>query len=218
MDKSSTFNGIYLSYACPICGKPKSRSGLGQSVIWIANECLASGSALSHCDNCGKSFTIPTAIFSSDVLAEVKRVSQLPGDQLYDYVTKTYVNTGAQHRMLKPDWYDIMLKANKAGPVDTMTAQWNPKEKCPNCGSKPNPYPIAFDYVCPSCGTKNSVAQQDIHMSLGVRVLCRNCSKPLFIPARVWCQKCRRSLLDYYDVLRHIADENGVSVEKLEPI
>jgi hypothetical protein len=217
MDKACTFKGVYMAYACPLCGKPKSRSEMGQSVTWIADECVAKGSALSRCDNCGKAFTIPAAVFEDDVLAEVKRVLQLPGDHLYDYVTRTYVNSGAQHSMLKPDWYDILLKANKAGPVDTMAAQWNPGEKCPNCGKAPNSYPISFDYACPSCGAKNSVTQQDIHMSLGVRVLCRSCFEPLLVPSRVWCRKCRRALLDYYDVLRHIADENRVTIDRLDP-
>jgi hypothetical protein len=206
-----------MSYTCPFCGKPKNRSGRGQSIIWIAIECITSGSALSRCDHCGQAFTIPAGIFANITFAEVKRVYQLPGDQLYDYVLETYVNPGNQHRMLKPDWYDILLNVNKAGPINTLTAQWNLPEKCPNCGRKPGASPIGFTYACPYCSVENSVAQGDIHKSLGVNVLCRNCQKPLHVPARVWCAKCRQNLLDYYDILRYIAEENGVPIETLEP-
>ena len=160
---------------------------------------------------------MPRTIFAQDVLAEFRKISQMPGDQLYDYIIKEFVNSSTQHKILTPDWYHTLLEANKSGAVDTLTLQWNPREKCPNCGSKPNPYPISFDYLCPFCGCKNTVAQQDINMSLGVRALCRNCLKPLLVPPRVWCPKCRRALVDYYEILRYIADENRVPVEKLEP-
>jgi len=216
MGNQYKFNGFFLMYDCPLCGKPKSKNGTGQSILWIALECISSGYALSHCDNCGGAFKFPDGIFAEGMLGEFQKISQIPGDYLYDYVTKVFVNSNSQDRILEPNWYHLLLEANSFGPVDTLNMQWDRGEKCPNCGSNPNPYPISFNYLCPFCGYNNSVAQQDIDVFLGVRVLCRNCFRPLLVPQRVWCPKCSRALVDYYQILRYIADENNVPVEKLE--
>jgi len=222
MGRTFSFRDYMLKYDCPFCGKPQSglevEQGLaGQSILWIALECIRAGAALSPCRSCGKSFAIPASVFADGVLAEFQSVSALPGDRLWEHVTKNYVATGMQSRLLLPDWYDILLEANRAGPVDTMRMQWDPSQPCPNCGSRPHPHPITFTYACPFCACHNTVAQQDIHESLGVRVACRGCLKALFVPPRVWCPKCKRALVDYHEVLRHIADENGVDVTRLQP-
>ena len=99
MSNQYKFDGIYLSYDCPLCGKTKSKGGMGQSIIWIAIECINSGYALSHCDNCGGSFRMPRTIFAQDVLAEFQKISQMPGDQLYDYIIKEFVNSSTQHKI-----------------------------------------------------------------------------------------------------------------------
>lgn len=217
MENTCTFNGIWMSYSCPLCGKPKNRSGLGQSIVWIVSECLTNGSAISHCDNCGGAFIIPAEIFDPTFLTEARKVFQLPGDNLSGYVKSAYIDSCAQTKMLNPYWGSILSNANKAGPVDLLTIQWNPGEKCPSCGYGPNSHPISFTYTCPACGAANTISQENIDPLLGVRVLCHNCSNALLIPARVWCPRCRRALLDYYEVLQMIADENGMSFEQLEP-
>jgi hypothetical protein len=217
MDSTFTFNGIFLLYPCPFCGKPKSRNGKGQSILWIAQECIEHGSAMARCDHCGKAFTIPKEIFDNVVLNEMRKVAQLPGDQLYDFVTNTYVTPSAQARILKPGWYDILRKANAAGPVDTLAIEWHAGEKCPHCGKKADSHPIGFTYRCPQCGVKVGINQQDIHSELGVQVICYKCGHTLHIPPSVWCPKCKQALLDYYDILCEIAGWNGVSVDQLDP-
>jgi hypothetical protein len=217
MDSSFTFNGIFMLYPCPFCGKPKSRNGKGQSILWIALECIEHGSAIARCDHCGKAFTIPREIFDKVVLDEMRKVAQLPGDQLYDYMMNTYVVSSTQARILKPGWYDILLRANETGPVDTLAIEWQPGERCPHCGKKADSYPIGFNYRCPQCGANVGINQQDIHPELGVQVICYKCGSKLHIPPSVWCPKCKRALLDYYEILREIAAWNRVTVDTLDP-
>ena len=218
MSGKYSFKGYYIRYDCPICGRPKSPPDIdGQSILWIADECIRAGAALSPCYSCGKTFSIPASVFADGVLAEFKRVSELPGDQLFGYVNKKYVKKRIQPKLLKPNWYDIVLEANKSGPVDTMNLAWEPYQPCPNCGSGPYSQPISFTYACPFCGCVNTVSQQSIDPSLGVRVSCRACFTPLIIPPQVWCPRCKRALVDYYQVIRYIADCNGVNAEKLLP-
>jgi transcription elongation factor Elf1 len=210
------FNGFDIRYNCPLCGKPKSPPDIpGQSILWIALECIKHGIALPECYSCGKSFTIPAEIFSDGVLAEFNRVSKLPGDQLWRYVKENYVEKGIQSNFLKPDWFDLMVKANLKGDVDTMNMPWRAGERCPVCHHESNSHAISITYACPFCGVNNTVAQENIDSNLGARVSCRACFRSLHIPPRVWCPKCKRALVDYYKILRNIAEENHVDYDRL---
>lgn len=211
------FNGIYLLYDCPFCGKPQDKAGFGQSIIWIASECIDKGFAVSCCSNCGKAFKMSASIFKENILEEIRRVSRLSDDQLYSYIITEFVNPGLQHTMLDLDWQNLLRKANASGPFNTMEAEWREGKVCPNCGTGPNSSPIGFTYACPSCNAEISVAQQDINKECGVQVVCGHCTKKIFIPASVWCQKCKRALVSYYEILRRISNENKITVEQIDP-
>jgi hypothetical protein len=210
-----TFNGYFLFYDCPFCGKPKTMDGPGQSIIWVAQKCIANGFAISSCNRCGKHFKNPKEIFSEGVLDKFKEATSLPGDQLYNYVDKTYLKNCTQMKMLRPDWFEIMVEANGRGPVDVLSMPWDSREDCPNCGSRYGGYPVSVSYACPNCRHKIIINQEDIDQKLGVKVLCRYCMKSHFVPPTAWCTKCNRGLLDYYDILRVIAKTNDFDFEKL---
>ena len=58
MGRTFSFRDYMLKYDCPFCGNPQ--SGLevepgsqGQSILWIALECIRAGAALPPCRSCG---------------------------------------------------------------------------------------------------------------------------------------------------------------------
>lgn len=126
MGSAFSFNNSSLWFDCPICGKPKSPpdSG-GQSISFIARACFRDGACFNTCNSCGAAFSMPASIFSDGVLAEFERVEELPGDQLHGYIEKNYVATGTMSRLLKSDWYDILQKANRTGPLDAKSVGQN---------------------------------------------------------------------------------------------
>ncbi len=121
-------------------------------------------------------------------------------------------------QILRPNWFELMLEANRTGPVDVLLMPWDFREQCPKCGSRYGGYPVSVSYACPYCSQKISINQEDIDPKLGVRVVCGNCMESHFVPPTVWCPKCSRGLLDYYDLLRVIAKANDVSFEQLNKI
>ena len=209
-----TFKNYFLLYACPLCGDPPALSGYGQSILWIALKCINDKEAISFCDSCEQHFRIPAAIFAEGILCELTEVSQIPGDQLYNYVKAKYVETNTQLNLLHTGWYDFLIEANANGPVDVMAMTWNPKDECPLCGRRPY-RPIGFSYACPNCMNEINIAQEDIDPELGVRVICNHCMKTHYVPPTVWCPKCHKSLFHYYSILRRIAKANGVNFEQL---
>lgn len=215
MSINHEFKGYFVNYNCPLCKKAKSLDGTGQSMLWIALKCVAKGMVLSPCDSCGQLFRIPAEIFAEGILRDFDEVAHRPGDQLHEYVLAKYVKTKTQAHILRPDWYDILLKANATGPVNAMALPWDPRDDCPLCNKGPHHYSIGFSYACPNCKHEIGIAQDDIDPKLGVQVLCRDCMKTHIVPSSVWCPKCKRALIYYYNILRHIADANGVSLDQL---
>ncbi len=210
-----TFNDFYLLYRCPLCGGPQNLEGFGQALIWIVLECISKGEAISHCDSCGQQFKMPAAIFADKILRKLGKLARKNYDGLHACIKTEFVDTHTQPKMLRSDWYDILLKANANGPVDTMAMPWEPKEECPHCGRRPSQFGIGFRYACPGCQHELGFSQEDVHPRLGVQVICRYCWKPHFVPSTVRCPTCQRSLLHYYDVLRSIADANGIDFKQL---
>ncbi|PKP58601.1 MAG: hypothetical protein CVT89_02605 [Candidatus Altiarchaeales archaeon HGW-Altiarchaeales-2] len=215
MSAKGVFKGYFLVYDCPLCGKLQNIDGYGQSILWIALKCIAKGEAITSCDNCEQHFKIPSTIFAEGILKEFDEVAQKPGDQLWKHVQTKYVENNNQMQILRLDWYDILFQANETSPVNVMTMPWDPKNTCPRCGSEPNSHPIAFRYACPSCGHILSIAQEDINQRLGVQVMCKYCRETHFIPPTVWCPKCQRNLIGYYEILRRIAEAHGVELNKV---
>jgi len=218
-ENEPVFHGYFVQYACPFCRGPKDMGGYGQSLIWIATECIARGDALTSCSSCEQHFRIPGRIFANGVLHELatiaKRDEEQGADTLWSYVQSKYVATNNQRHLLQDNWYQILLDANRAGPVDVAAMPWKPGQPCPLCTDAR--FPIAFTYACPYCKHRVSVPQQVIDMTRGVLVACPNCMRQLSVPPSVWCPKCSRALLDYYSVLRRIAGANGVDLHQLIP-
>jgi hypothetical protein len=216
-DRKGSFKGMYLSYACPLCGNPQNIEGNGQSILWIATKCITQGFALSSCTSCGQHFKIPAEIFADGVLALFAEVMNKPGDQLWTYVQTNYVLAQKQEQLLASEWYDKLLDANKAGPVNAVAMPASQTGECPVCSRRQDTYPMSFSYACPKCKCKISVNQEQIDPRLGVRVACWNCMNTLFVPPTVWCPKCHKNLLDYPELLRIIGEANGIGFEELRP-
>jgi len=211
---NTVFKGYFLFYKCPLCGENYDFGGGGQSIIWIALQCIKKGEAIKQCNSCEQHFKIPETIFADGVLKEFNEVAQEPGDQLFTHVQKKYIENNNQSHILKLNWYDILIQTNKAGPVDVMAMPWSPGKYCPFCGKGPQGG-IWFEYACPNCKHRLCVSQDQISQNNGVQVICNFCKKMHFIPPSVWCPKCQQNLLDYYCILRRIADRNGVNLSKV---
>lgn len=91
------------------------------------------------------------------------------------------------------------------------------QRECPVCGYYPARQMMhQIEYTCPFCQSKISIREKDIPLGEGIQILCSSCRKALHLPAQIWCPECKKGVVKLDQLLQIIADENGVSIEKLK--
>lgn len=169
-----------VTHDCPLCGK---RASTGRSLVWIASECIAKGEAVFPCASCNEYVTIPSEIFAEGCLEKLKQYFNL--FQVIRQMT--------QSELLAPNWGEVILAANKGGPIELESLEWDGKGTCPGCG-KLQALEVSQRLTCVWCQAEFWVNQNNISRTGNTNVLCSRCKRSMVIPPTVWCPVCGRNI------------------------
>lgn len=173
----------YLAHDCPFCGQRASDGKLSRSILWIIHSIKESGKALFPCDNCGKFVTFPSEAFKEGLL-----VTDSDGRVRFTGQSRMKAN-----EIFVENLNEVLLRANKGGPVDLDDIEWDGKGTCPGCG-KSNPEEVSQLLECISCHKEFWTNQQSIKRTSETHVCCPKCNSDMIIPPTVWCPKCGQNL------------------------
>lgn len=188
-------NSFGVTHDCPFCGK---RASSGRSLVWIASECITKGEVTFPCATCNEYITMPSAIFVGGCLDKLKQFSNL-----YQAITQM-----SQGELLVSNWGEVMVAANKAGPIDLESLEWDGKGSCPGCG-KAYSQELSQGLKCLGCQAEFWVNQNDISRTSNTMVLCAKCGRNMVIPPTVWCPVCSRNLRSDTVFLKLFREANG---------
>jgi hypothetical protein len=190
-------NFFGVTHDCPFCGQ---RASTGRSLVWIASECITKGEVTFPCASCNEYITMPSAIFAEGCLDKLKQFSNL-----YQAITRM-----SQGDLLVPKWGEVMVAANKGGPIDLESLEWDGKGTCPGCG-KAHAQELSQGLKCLGCQAEFWVNQNNISRTANTMVLCSKCGRSMIIPPTVWCPVCGRNLRSDTVFLKLFIEANGVS-------
>jgi len=191
---------VRLTHDCPFCGK---RGSKDRALVWIVESCIASGKALFPCWDCGEYMTFPSEVFKEGLLESLR-------------ITEPNGRVGVSHGRLgekKPseifikDWFQVLLTANKGGPVDLDHIAWDGKGTCPGCG-KAETVAVSQSLDCVSCRHRFWINQDEINKMEETPVGCPKCNSEMIIPPTVWCPKCGQNLRHSNFVLKLFKEAN----------
>lgn len=102
-----------ITHACPFCGK---RASQGRVLNWIAGECILTGEAVFPCSSCGRSLSVPSAIFVETSLQKLRGLvldqasGKLDQRALFQEIMKM-----SARELLVPNWGEVIESFNKRG-------------------------------------------------------------------------------------------------------
>lgn len=190
-------NFFGVTHDCPFCGQ---RASTGRSLVWIASECIAKGEVTFPCASCNEYITMPSAIFAEGCLEKLKQYSNR-----YQAITRM-----SQHELLVSNCGEVVFAANKGGPIDLKSLEWDGKGSCPGCG-KAHAQELSQGLKCLKCQAEFWVNQNNISRTADTKVLCSRCGHSMTIPPTVWCPVCGRNLRSGAVVLKLFREANEVS-------
>ncbi len=173
---------VTLTHDCPFCGK---RGSKDRGLLWIVKSCIESGKALFPCCECREYITFPSEVFKEGLLESLR-------------ITEPAGGVGVHHGRLGEktpkeifvkDWFEVLLTANKGGPVDLGHIAWDGKGTCPGCGRS---HPERFDLrlTCLWCNSDFWINENLISNTDNTKMPCPKCNREIAIPPTVWCQVC----------------------------
>jgi len=173
-------NYTSIAHECPFCGKEASK---GRSLVWIAGECIQKGHAVFPCISCSKWVKVPFQIFALGCLRKLKETPSV----------QATLSTMPLKQVLNPNWGNLILTANKGGPIDVSAMEWDRRGSCPGCGQD-HINQVSIQVKCVFCNNRYWVNQVNISTKGNTNVQCNECGRIMIIPPSVWCPVCGENL------------------------
>lgn len=185
-----------IAHDCPFCGQ---KASTGRSLVWIASECKKKGEAIFPCQSCGRLLNAPSEIFIEESLEMLKE-----GDWMFVDMGKM-----SQQVLLVQNWGQVLFAANKGGPIDLESLEWDGIGTCPGCGQA-SAQEFSYKLECIWCQADFWVNQKSISRTVNTNVLCPSCKRGMVIPPTVWCPKCGRNIRSSEAFVRLFKEANQV--------
>jgi len=189
-----------IAHDCPFCGQKASQ---GRSLVWIAIECIENGKAIFPCQSCGGLLNAPSEIFLKESL-EILKESEEEMDMAMGKMS--------QQVLLVQNWGQVLFTANKGGPIDLESLEWDGIGTCPGCGQA-SAQEFSYELECIWCQADFWVNQKSISRTVNTNALCPSCNRSMVIPPTVWCQKCGRNIRTFEAFVRLFKEANQVVLQ-----